>query len=249
MTRSGQYWFTRSAIGASLTALVLAAACPLDAEAQHHLLFGPGAEFVTIGVSRLNTSQLNDRLAAQQYPTFGPTALSVSLGGYRVLRGAWTLGAEWNGLIHPNAEHQGLTVGLGGGYGTVGVGRVVHPSPGSRVHARLGVGGGGMGLWVQEDAPPVGFDDVLANPDRFRLQDTRRHTVMSHTSVLADISVGVELLARQQGRGPMIGVRAGYVAAPASSEWNVGHIPVRNGPRASIAGPYLRVTLGTARLR
>ena len=234
---------------ALLMMLVLGAATRLPAQEQ--LLFGPGAEFFGLGLSRLATGELDDRLAAQGYPTFGRTAVGVSLGGYRIFRRRWTLGAEWQGIIQGAEEHQGRTVGFGGGYGTIGVGRVVELSPRVRVTPRVGFGGGGFGLWFDRPEPSVGFDAVLGDPDRYRdsVRGYLSETVLSHGSALVDLGVGVELLARATGRGPMLGLRVGYLAMPSTTEWQLRERPVTGGPEASLAGPYVRVMIGTGRRR
>jgi hypothetical protein len=221
------------------------------ATAQGNIVFGPGAEFIGVGVSRLETKALDDRLAASGYPTFGQTPRGVNLGGYRILWGAWTLGAEWHGIVFDGTTHDGREVGQGGGYGTVGVGRVVELSPRIRVYPRLGLGGGGMGLWIEDpEVPPVAFDDVLRDPARYRdpLGSRARTTVISYASAVMDFGAGAELLSRLSGRGPMIGLRVGYLAVPSSTRnWQLYDRRISDGPAASIAGPYIRLLLGTGR--
>ena len=232
-------------------ALALCAGAAEDALAQMQFILGPGAEFVGAGVSRLTTGELNDRLAARGYPTFGRTPLGVTLGGHRVLANGVMLGAEWHGIIHENQEHQGREVGLGGGYGTLSVGYAVDLSPRARAYPRLGLGAGGLGLWIEDQQPDAAFDDVLADPARYRdtLDRRDRETVLSHGSVLVDLGVGVELLSRAQGRGPMIGLRLGYVVTPSATSWRLDERGVSGGPTATLAGPYVRMVVGTARRR
>ncbi len=235
--------------------LTLGAGATGVAEAQGRLLRGPGAEFVAAGASRLATAALDDRLAALGYPTFGRTALAVSLGGYRILPGGWTLGAEWHGVIQGNEAHAGRTVGLGGGYGTVGVGYAVELSPRARVYPRLGVGVGGLGLWIERPTQPLAFDEVLDDPDRQReaVGDRDRQTVLSHTNIVMDLGAGAELLlgGRSSGRTrrPLVGVRLGYLAMPFATNWRLAEHPVDGGPGATLAGFYVRVVVGTGRMR
>ena len=237
--------------GAALAAALGAAMLPGPAPAQMRLITGPGAEFLAVGASRLATGTLDDRLAAQGYPTFGRTALAVSLGGYRVVSGGWTLGAEWHGLVHGNKSHAGREVGLGGGYGTIGVGYAVELSPRARVYPRLGLGVGGMGLWIESPQEAVGFDEVLGDPDRFqdRVAGVDRETTLNTGGIVVDLGAGAELLSRAQGRGAMIGVRLGYLAMPFGTSWRLYERPVRDAPNATLAGPYIRVVVGTGRSR
>ena len=63
--------------------------------------------------------------------------------------------------------------------------------------------------------------------------------------MVVDLGAGAEFLPRGR-RGPLIGVRAGYLAAAFGSEWDAYGHTVVGGPEASIAGPYARVTVGWA---
>lgn len=236
---------------AGIWAMALGVGAAKATEAQTRCLLGPGAEFVAAGVSRLATGGLDDRLAARGYPTFGRTALAVSVGGYRILPGGVTHGAEWHGVIQGSEVYQGRTVGLGGGYGTIAVGYAVQLSTRMRVYPRLGLGGGGLGMWIERPTPIVGFDDVLDDPDRHHdaLPDPDQQTVLSHSSMVVDLGAGAELLLARRGRGPLIGVRLGDLAMPFATEWRLRQQRVTGGPAATRAGPYLRVVVGTGKRR
>jgi hypothetical protein len=197
------------------------------------------------GISGIATEELDDRLAAGGYPTFGSTAGAVTLGAYRVLRSGVMLGGEFNGLVIGDAEHGGRTVGLGGGYATLGVGYAVELSPRARVYPRLGLGAGGLALWFEDEADTVSFDDVLADP---RPLPDRRQPVLSHDGVVLDLGAGAELLPGGRGRGPLIGLRLGYLLAAFGSgtDWQLYEYTASDGPPATIAGPYVRVVVGGA---
>ncbi|HEX8359667.1 MAG TPA: outer membrane beta-barrel protein [Longimicrobium sp.] len=210
-----------------------------EAAAQGEFL-GPGAGFVSVGASSIATGELDDYLAARGYPTFGSTAVTVGLGAYRLLPNRVMLGGEFNGLIIGEETHEGREVGLGGGHLTLGVGYMVNVSPRARVYPRLGAGVGGMGLWVnQEDT--VDFDDVLEG--RTAIPD--REPVLSRDGVVFDLGAGAEFLPRGR-RGPMIGLRGGYLVAPFSSDWDAYELTATGGPDSSISGPYARLTVGWA---
>jgi len=240
----------RAPLGA-LILLTLGVVGTEPARAQRGLLLGPGAEFVGAGVSRLATGELDGRLAAQGYPTFGRTPLALSLGGHRILSSRLMLGAEWHGIIHGNEEHEGREVGLGGGYGTLALGYAVELSPRARVYPRLGLGGGGMGVWIETPRDAVGFDEVLGDPDSHQdhVVGPDRQTTLSTGGMVVDLGAGGELLSRRGGRGPMIGLRLGYLAMPFRPSWRQFERPVSGGPRATLAGPYVRVVIGTGRGR
>lgn len=205
-----------------------------------------GAAFLGAGVSGVGTGDLDDRLAAHGYPTFGRAATGITLGAYHILAGGLTVGGEWHGLIIGDAAHQGRDVGIGGGYGTLGLGYMFELSPRTRVYPRIGIGGGALGLWLESDSV-AGFDDVLADPGP--VPDRDRQPVLSRGSVVMDLGVGAELLPGGVGRGLMIGLRVGYLAAPSSTDWHLYDTDVSGGPTVTLAGPYIRGVVGIGRRR
>jgi hypothetical protein len=164
------------------------------------------------------------------------------------------LGGEWAGLGLDGEAHEGRDVGLGGGYGTVGVGYALELSSRARVYPRLGVGGGGMGLWIDTETEDeeLDWDEALADPDAAQVEP-EREWVLSHGGIVVDLGAGLELLPGERGRGPMIGLRLGYLATPFTTGWKLdgtgNGIPASGGPDATIAGPYVRVVVGVGRRR
>ena len=230
----------RSIMSSAVLALLFVVGGAAPAHAQAALL-GPGAAYLGIGASGMATGELDDALAARGYPTFGRTALAVNLGAYRILSSGVMLGAEWHGLIMGEQAHHENEVGLGGGYGTLGSGSMLKVSPRARLYPRSGLGGGGMGVWRDNDSG-VAFDEILANPEAS--DAGRRELVLSRVSPVLDIGIGAELLPRGRGRGPLIGVRLGYLAAPVNTDWELYDHSVVGGPAASIGGPYIRGVIG-----
>jgi Outer membrane protein beta-barrel domain len=224
---------------AALLALAFIAGGAASAKAQADLL-GPGAGFIAAGASGIATGELDDWLGARGFPTFGGSAVEIGLGAYRILPSGVMLGGEFNGLIIGEEAHEGREVGLGGGYATLGVGYVVNLSPRMRVYPRLGLGVGGMGLWV-DDPDTVAFEEVLEGGT----PESDRETVLSRDGMVVDLGAGAEFLPRGRG-GPLIGVRVGYLAASFDSDWYSFEHAVTGGPDASISGPYLRMTVGWA---
>jgi hypothetical protein len=215
------------------------------AEGQQALL-GPGAAYIAVGTSRISTAELDDRLEANGYPTFGRGASSLGIGGYRRLASGVMIGAEFNGLLIGDYTHQGRDVGLGGGHATIGVGYAKELSPRLRVYPRLGLGAGGLSMWFEDDdADTVDFDDVLADPQPLPARE--RETVLSRDGLVVDLGGGAELLPRGPS-GMMIGVRLGYLVTNfgSRSNWQLYDRTARDGPTASIAGPYVRVMVGLA---
>lgn len=237
----------RRAMTVGLLALTLGVGAA-DAAAQARGSRGAVIGYVAAGVSGLGTGELDDRLAARGYPTFGRTAAAVAIGAYLLLDGGVMLGGEWNGLITDAQTHQGRDVGLGGGYGTLGVGYSVALSPRVRVYPRLGLGGGGMGLWVERDGDAVGFDEALADPELYGAPDsgggTGSELIMNRDGAVLDLGGGAEFLPGGWGRGLLIGLRLGYLVAPFSGDWRLDERQVTGGPASTIGGPYIRVVIG-----
>ena len=233
--------------GVGLLALALGLGAA-DAAAQEGGRRGAVVGYVAAGVSGIGTGELDDRLAARGYPSFGRTASGVAIGAYLLLEGGVMLGGEWHGLIMDEQTHEGRDVGLGGGYGTLGVGYAVEISPRARIYPRLGLGAGGMGLWIQRAGAEVGFDEVLSNPDPYARPDSTGEAgselSMNRGGVVLDLGGGAELLPAGWGRGLLIGVRVGYLIAPFDGRWQLDERPVSGGPAATIGGPYLRVMIG-----
>lgn len=222
-----------------LLALAFGVGGVASAEAQAELL-GPGAGFIAAGTSGIATGELDDWLGAGGYPTFGGTAVGIGLGAYRILPSGVMLGGEFSGLIIGEEAHEGREVGLGGGYATLGVGYLVNLSPRLRVYPRIGLGVGGMGLWV-DDPDTVDFEEVLEGETPV----SDRETVLSRDGMVVDLGAGAEFLPAGR-RGPLIGLRVGYLAASFDAPWDSYEHTVTGGPDASIAGPYLRMTIGWA---
>lgn len=211
-----------------------------DSAAAQADLLGPGAVYVGAGISSISTEELDDRLDQAGYPTFGGSTFGLSIGGYRIFGNGFMLGLEGNGLIMGEEEQDGREVGLGGGYGTLGLGYMFDVSRRARVYPRIGLGGGGMGMWFEDEEVEVDFDQVLANPQ----PTPDREPVLSTAGFVVDLGMGAEVRAGRRGAGPLVGLRFGYVAAPFNAEWWLNEHPVADDPNSTIEGPYIRAIFG-----
>lgn len=204
---------------------------------------GGYAGFVAAGVSGIATGELDSRLAASGYPTFGSRPRGLALGAYRLLRSGVMLGAEWHGLKLSEADHEGRGVGLGGGYATLAAGYAVEISPRVRVYPRLGLGAGGLGLWIEkadeEETSAGDFDEALRAPNA----DPER-SVLSQTSMVVDYGAGAELLLDNRRGGPIVGLRLGLITTPFNMGWTRDGRSLNGAPEASVAGPYARLAIG-----
>lgn len=195
-----------------------------------------GAWFLGIGGSGVEIGDVNRRLDALGYPTFGRTMLTLGGGGYGVTAGGILLGGEGYGLLSGEEAHQGRSVSLRGGYGLFNLGYRVRLAPRLGAYPLLGIGAGAIGLRVGSRPTDDAFEGVLGAPDR-QARLTRR-------SLLLSLGAGAEYRPTTLGRGFLIGVRAGYLFAPSSGSWRLDDHPIAAGPDASLAGPYIRLMIG-----
>src|SRR3954467_3049210 len=171
----------------SLRIAALLSLCLASSASGQQALLGPGAAFISIGRAHVATSELDDRLQANGYPTFGQSAGSVGIGAYRVLSNRVMLGGEFTGFVFDEKPHSGREVGLGGGYATLGVGYMKQISRRVRFYPRVGLGAGGITLWV-ESADTVSFDSVLADPQPV----AGRQRLLSRDGGVIDLGAGLE---------------------------------------------------------
>ena len=229
----------RRAGRAAIVATAFACLAPARAAAQLDLL-GPGAAFASVGGARVSTAELDDWLGARGFPTFGRSAVSIGIGGYRLFGNGVMLGAEAQGFVIGDDEVERGRVGLGAGYATVGVAYAIDVSPRLRVYPRVGLGPGGMALWVESE-DTLDFDDVLEDGT----PAPQRAPNLARDGLVVDLGAGAELLPRDRS-GFTIGVRAGWLTGPFTDRWEMYEHEVRGGPDASLGGPYARVTFGWA---
>src|SRR4051812_11295527 len=81
-------------------------------------LMGAGAAYFSSGGASITTKDLDDRLDARGYPTFGQHATEGGIGGYRLFRNHVVFGVEITGVNAGTKPHGGGEVGLSGGYAT-----------------------------------------------------------------------------------------------------------------------------------
>jgi len=236
----------RVAVAGILPVVIGIGAEPARAQAQASR--GGYTGFFAAGISGVSTAELDDRLSARGYPAFGARPRGVALGAYRLLRSGVMLGGEWHVLSLGEEQHGGRDVWLGGGYATLGVGYAFELSRRVRVYPRLGVGVGGMGLWIENENTGAGggveFDEALAAP-----RADPEHSTLSQGSMAVDLRAGAEVLLRRRGGGPLVGLRVGYVATPFDQGWTRDGHSLSGAPEATVAGPYVRLALGWRRER
>lgn len=229
----------RSRFAILSTAALLASALRVT-QAQEALL-RPGAFYFSLGGAHVATSDLDDRLRATNYPTFGQGAGSAGLGGYLTLKNHLMLGAEITGIAFDKKPHNGDEVSLAGGHATLGVGYQKEISPRFRIYPRLGLGAGGLTLII-ESADTSTFDSILANPQPV----PTRTRLLTHDGGAIDLGFGAEFLPHRTS-GWVLGIRTGILLAGGDDQdWWTQSGTATNGPDASISGFYLRLLVGGA---
>ncbi len=196
-----------------------------------------GAGFFAIGTHVTGLGPLNDQLSNAGYPTFASEMVSIGGGGYgstnRVL-----LGGEGHGLITSDKGFNGRNVSVGGGYGLFTLGYLFRPSPSARVFPQLGLGGGGLQLEIGSQGNADEFDDVLDDPNR--------SATVGRASMLVRLGAGLEyeFSGPDEEGGLRLGLQAGYLLSPLSSEWQIEETTLSGGPDASLQGPFIHLTIG-----
>jgi len=239
--------FARRLARSSLLALALCSSGATRAAAQK--LPADWSVYLGVGASRIDTGELHERLDESGFPAFDRTAAGINLGAWTTLRSGVMLGGEWHFLPVGDEIHEGRAFGLGAGYGTLGIGYAVELSPRIRIYPRIGIGAGGFGLWMETETDTIAFDDVLANPDARPRHRDDGFLTLSRDNMVIDIGAGGELRRSGAGFGALLGVRFGYVLAPFTTGWHVQGRELSDGPAATVAGPYVRMTFGAGRRR
>jgi hypothetical protein len=101
----------------------------------------------------------------------------------------------------------------------------------------VGIGAGGMTLETIERSTPS-FDEVVSEP--------RRTSNVSVGGLLMQVGLGAEVILRSSpaSRGLGLGVRGGYIFAPATGEWALEGTELASGPDLDLSGFYVRFNLG-----
>ena len=200
-----------------------------------------GAGYFMIGGTLPDLGALNAALERGGYSRFPRSFFTMGVGGHAFI-GRLVLGVEGQTLLERGRILAGRESVLSGGCGFFNVGYAVHSGDGLEVFPLIGVGAGSLTLKIT-GRDPVSFEDVLEDPDRSaRLQ---KSGFLMQAALAADRWLGS---GRGNGRGGLfIGIRAGYVFAPAGGAWELEGLEAEGGPRAGWSGPYIRISIGAGR--
>jgi hypothetical protein len=224
-----------------VAALFLALAAPAAAAEFDGRRGGEGC--FSIGWTRIDVGPLNDVLQPLGYERLGANALSLGGSGHSFI-GRLLIGGQGHGLL-TGGRDANLLVGpfrtrLHQGYGFFDIGWVAVRTGEMELAPLLGIGGGATQLTITDRATAP-FGDVARDP--------RRSSRLTRSAFLLDLGAAltrfIPLGDSPRGtHGLVVGVRAGYVLAPAEGEWRDGDVELVGGPDSGLAGPYVRILFG-----
>lgn len=204
--------------------------------------------YVAVGSQYLSgIGSLNDALGAAGYSTTERTALSLGAGSYRVLGRRTMLGLEGQGVLGFEDEGGSRDSPIGAAYGFGNLGYQIVSTDRLRLYPLIGAGLGAsiVNFEPNENKPEQQFEDVLNDPDR--------RSLIAQGALLVQGGIGFEVRFPLDLHGPMkgrveqavVGVRAGYVLDPATTDWSLSDgEDLEGGPDAAPSGPYLRLIIG-----
>lgn len=196
--------------------------------------------FVALGAHNADTEELNARLVANGYPSFGENFFSFS-GGYNWWTDKLVWSVDGHGLFQPTESNATHDVSLTGGYALASIGLPLRPSKNVFLYPMFSAGVGGAQLSLQT-RDVISFDELLQSPGRT--------ADISNASLLFGPRVGIHFFIRfgeNNGvpRGMIVGLRGGYLFSALESEWSeLDNETINGGPAMNLAGPHIMVVLG-----
>ena len=197
-----------------------------------------GAGYFLVGREKMSIGNLNDRLGAAGYPRLSDQGIVFGGGGHGYI-GQALVGAEGGVVLVKKRTSAGFKTRLAAGYAVFNVGYAAYAGGGLCVYPLVGIGGGGMLLDIVPTTGPA-FNDILVHP--------AQKTQLTVPFYVIQAAIGADYVFpfgenEQKPRGPVVGVRLGYLYTPRSDNWRMGE-PVRGGPTTAITGPFVRVMIG-----
>lgn len=183
---------------------------------------------IEFGPSFLNLTPLNQTLEAESYPAVRETIFALGLGFERFNR-RWVYGGSLYNYMHAEARQDFQLGSMNYHYLTLSGGPVIYRQE-NRLLAYLTIGGG------------YGLSHLKVRPLGSQFHDN--HFAYG---ALADVALNVRhfFAHTDDGNAFEIGLKAGYLYAPASNEWRIRSFgDVENGFSVRPTGPYLRLSLG-----
>lgn len=231
-------------IPASLLHLAIAITIPsLTSTARADNTGGRG--HFAIGYMNLDTTDLNNTLAAQGYSKIPGDFLTAGGGGYALFDNGLILGGTGLGLV--SSEKQIIRNGeryeqmVGAGLGLFKIGYAVVRTADMHIAPQFGIGGGGIAIDISKKED-LSFNQALDNPNR--TVNLSKGGLALDFGITFNHLIGAVVDDEDRG-GFAVGAEVGYVWSPgAESKWFDGSTEVSGGPDFSLQGFYLRLTIG-----
>lgn len=202
-----------------------------------------GKGYFTIGWTQLDVDPLNDALAPRGYTRFSGNALSLGGAGHTQF-GRFVLGGQGQGSLvrsrQANLPSGPFRTRLRSGAGFVDLGAIALQTRRFTLTPLVGLGGGATVL----QAIDLGTNSFDAATDDPRLSsELVRGAFLIDLGAMADVFIPRFESETRRG-GFVLGMRAGYVLAPAESDWKFDNRSLSGGPDGVLTGPYVRFLIG-----
>lgn len=196
----------------------------------------------TAGAALVDLGPLNDRLRAAGYPNKLPLAFPIIGGQGFGLFSRFLIGGSGTGFLARSVSMPGGEVSASGAWGTFDFGYQLVRINGFLVAPILSLGGYGMTVTVNSNAP-TSFDNALDNPTR--------STTLTNKGVLGGVSVMANLIAIGRGSavrnarsGWSLGLRLGGLYGIPYRDWQADGVKATGGPTLGLRGGYAALSLG-----
>ena len=221
----------------------LAGVCAQRAAAQ--MRTRARAAHVTLGVRTMDFAAVNERLAANQYPTLDSEMFTLGFGGYqqfdRFLIGVDLAGFGTSPKETANGDYK---VGVSGGIAQFDLGYAALQRDRLLLYPLVGIGGAGTTLQLQHNRE-VPFDDMLADPGRSSSATIGAFVITPTIALEYVIAAGSP---RRGIRGLALGLQSGYTLTSRNGSWHMHQSDLAAGPTLDLDGFFVVVTMGSRRL-
>ncbi len=200
--------------------------------------YSGGTGFFSIGYGNHPTGKLENFLP-QGSPGLSVHHLSTGGGGYFMINDL-IIGGSGNGIKGESISTDSFEANTIGGTGFFNIGYRVASSKKLNFFPLLGIGGGGLGIEINE-TEALNPDDIRNNPGR---------TIeIDQSGLLFDFSLNMEWYPLGTGNengygGLLTGLKVGYVYQPFETEWEYDGNDINNPPDYNFSGVYARLVIG-----
>ncbi len=203
-----------------------------------------GVTFISVGGTILNLANVNNALAAKNYPAFSSNLLSISTGSRTTSASRIVTGSEASFSL----ENKNLNMGNGyksffsSSASIIGnLGYVVYSTDTIKIYPIFGAGVGRTTVDLFKDEKTPTFQELLNR--------TERGTSLSAVNIIGDLGIGADYTLKV-GRsllkkgGINFGVKAGYVFTVYSTGLQQKGENIFGSPDINNNGPYIRAFVG-----